>query len=81
MHLGAPPYLNESHFRIYYLIALNGKPKLNEESLENSSKELLHFLDRCLEVDPVRRADTKELLQHPFIKKAKGKIWWCLKPI
>ena len=36
------------------------------------SPDILHFLDRCLEVNPDKRADTKELLMHPFIAKAKA---------
>ncbi len=35
------------------------------------SSELMNFLDRCLEVDPEKRADTKELLAHPFMSKAR----------
>ena len=69
---GEPPYLNESQFKIYYLIASNEKPALKDQSLISSSKELLTFLDRCLEKDPAKRADTKELLSHPFIRKAKS---------
>lgn len=76
---GEPPYLNESQFRIYYLIALNGKPKLSNDSLSRSSKELLDFLNRCLDVDATKRADAKELLNHPFLKKARSV--GILKPI
>ncbi len=35
------------------------------------SSELMNFLDRCLEVDPEKRADTKELLAHPFMSIAR----------
>ena len=31
----------------------------------------MNFLHRCLEVDPEKRADTKELLEHPFMNKAR----------
>ena len=68
-----PPYLNEPHFKIFYLIANTGKPKLGQMYLDNMSDELKSFmLDRCLEVDPEQRADTKELLNHEFIMKAKS---------
>jgi serine/threonine protein kinase len=68
---GEPPYLKESQFKIYYLIALNGKPTVSEESLSRSSPELISFLDRCLEIDTNKRADAAELLEHAFLKKAK----------
>ncbi len=69
---GEPPYLNETQFKIYHLIAVNGKPAISKESLTRSSPELLSFLDRCLEIDSNKRADTAELLEHPFIKNAKN---------
>ena len=72
MICGEPPYLNENQLKIFYLISTTGKPKLSDDHMENISSELKSFmLDRCLEVDPVQRADTKELLAHPFLLKAK----------
>ena len=55
-----------------YLVAANGKPTIKEENLTRLSPDLINFLDRCLEVDPEKRADTKELIAHPFITKAKS---------
>lgn len=69
---GEPPYLHETPLKALYLIAANGKPSVKEESKSRLSSELTSFLDRCLEVNPEKRADTKELLVHPFIAKAKS---------
>ena len=33
------------------------------------SKEFQNFLNRCLEVNPIKRASAKELINHPFILK------------
>jgi hypothetical protein len=69
---GEPPYLHETPLKALYLIAANGKPSVKEDSKARLSPELANFLDRCLEVNPERRAETKELLEHPFIAKAKS---------
>ncbi|KAJ1562469.1 signal transducing kinase of the PAK [Cladochytrium tenue] len=65
---GEPPYLNENPLRALYLIATVGTPKL--QSPEKQSAELLDFLRVSLEVDAEKRPSSKELLKHPFLKKA-----------
>lgn len=69
---GEPPYLHETPLKALYLIAANGKPSVRDDSKARLSSDLASFLDRCLEVNPEKRADTKELLAHPFIAKAKS---------
>lgn len=62
---GEPPYLNETPLRALYLIATNGTPRLKEpEALSNDIKK---FLARCLQVDPVKRANAEKLLEDKFI--------------
>jgi len=69
---GEPPYLNKTLTRALYLIAADRKQKLKERSKQRSSRDLVNFLDRCLEVDPERRASASELLCHPFLDRAES---------
>lgn len=65
---GEPPYLDEEPLKALYLIATHGTPQLREPSA--ASKEMRDFLAVTLAMDPERRPSARELLQHPFIKKA-----------
>ena len=46
---GEPPYLKEAPLRALWLIAQEGKPKI--EGLEQMTVEFRDFLDKCLEVN------------------------------
>ncbi|CAM0134941.1 Protein kinase [Umbelopsis sp. WA50703] len=63
-----PPYLDEEPLKALYLIATNGTPTL--KTPEKLSRELKSFLAVCLCVDVRSRANSNELLEHEFLKKA-----------
>jgi len=64
---GAPPYLNEAPMRALWLIAQEGKPKIEGQSA--MSPEFQDFINRCLEVDVDARWSAEQLLDHPFLEK------------
>lgn len=69
---GSPPYINEQPFRAMCKIAMQDEPpSISAESQARISNDMMDFLHRCLTIDPQKRADTDELLQHAFIKRAK----------
>ncbi|KAK7473793.1 hypothetical protein BaRGS_00034961 [Batillaria attramentaria] len=69
---GKPPYCGEFAYarpcRVYYKICTKGKPDIKEK--DKLSRELQHFLDLCLVVDPKKRASASELVGHEFLEKA-----------
>eukprot|EP01119_Soliformovum_irregulare_P012756 TRINITY_DN3338_c1_g1_i1.p1 TRINITY_DN3338_c1_g1~~TRINITY_DN3338_c1_g1_i1.p1 ORF type:complete len:734 (+),score=190.55 TRINITY_DN3338_c1_g1_i1:180-2381(+) len=68
---GEPPYMDFPPLRALFLITTKGIPELKEP--EKWSKDMHHFLARCLEKEPEDRPDAAELLKHPFLKKVAKK--------
>jgi len=65
---GEPPYLQEKPLRALWLIAQEGKPKI--EGKELLSLPFQDFLDRCLEVNVEERWSAEQLSEHGFLATA-----------
>ena len=63
---GEPPYLKEAPLRALWLIAQEGKPKI--EGLEQMTVEFRDFLDKCLEVDINIKDINKQCLNYIFFR-------------
>eukprot|EP01041_Mallomonas_annulata_P009031 gene9031-18703_t len=65
---GEPPLMKEQPLRALLLITINPAPILRATG--KWSRDLTHFLSRCLDLKPERRATAEQLLMHPFIANA-----------
>ena len=65
--LGEPPYSDIHPMKVLFLIPKNPAPMLEG----NFSKEFKDFVHRCLQKEPQKRPSARELLRHPWVRKAK----------
>ncbi|NWU81716.1 STK4 kinase, partial [Onychorhynchus coronatus] len=67
---GKPPYADIHPMRAIFMIPTNPPPTFRKPELWSDS--FTDFVKQCLVKSPEQRATATQLLQHPFVKSAKG---------
>jgi hypothetical protein len=65
---GEPPLMDQPPLRALLEITTRGTPQ--PANPKKWSRELKHFLNKSMDVDPEKRSSCESLLMHPFLRKA-----------
>jgi len=63
---GYPPFYDESDAVLFEMI-MKGKFDFDERYWSEVSKDAKHLISHMLQVDPIKRFDTHQVLAHPWI--------------
>lgn len=67
---GEPPYMDLPPLTALRLIVIDGIPAMDDKKWSQDFRE---FVQSCLWIKPDQRASSRELLQHPFLRKVAPK--------